>query len=92
MGKSSDTPVMDVQCQTCGKYADTSPCYDCLLEMLANLNQENVSLRQRVHEYKSILGRFVFFLKWLEAVAEIDGIGPLKDEDVVVSKRRRRCR
>ena len=74
-----------VQCQNCGRYSNVSPCYDCLLEMLGNLNQENMQLKQRIHDLENALSRFVFFLKWIEAVADIDGVGPLKDDDIVVS-------
>jgi len=74
-----------VQCQNCGRYSKVSPCYDCLREMLGNLNQENMQLKQRIHDLENVLSRFVFFLKWIEAVADIDGVGPLKDDDIVVS-------
>ena len=67
-----------VQCQNCGRYSNVSPCYDCL-------NQENMQLKQRIHDLENVLSRFVFFLKWIEAVADIDGVGPLKDDDIVVS-------
>ena len=67
-----------VQCQNCGRYSNVSPCYDCL-------NQENMQLKQRIHDLENALNRFVFFLKWIEAVAEIDELEPLKDEDIVVS-------